>query len=146
MRTRTQFSSGPRTQCLCEPPPPQAGSGSQKELDQSLLCFALEFACAEAALPFLHIISQTRTQMQANINTHTLTQMLAHARKCLHMHANACTRTQTLAHERNMYTHEIFGCFARTKTHTDVNCVLSVGDFHVRMLLDAKRWFKDFQN
>ena len=66
-------------------------------------------------------------------------------RKHTHTHAKARTCMQMLAHARKRShtdatrAHERFGCFARTKTHTDVNCVLSVGNL-------AKRWFKDFQD
>ena len=43
---------------------------------------------------------------------------------------NVCKLTQTLAHGRNMYTHERdLDVYAHTKTHANVNCVLSVGDF-----------------
>ena len=65
-----------------------------------------------------------RTQTQTNVNVRKL--------------------TQTLAHGRNMYTHERdLDVYAHTKTHADVNCVLSVGNF---LRSNAKRWFKDFQD
>ena len=118
MRTRTQFLPGTRTQFLMHAVFMRTSSSTS--CPQPELAVFRGRICARKSCPafFRHHFANAHTD--------------AGERKRTHTHANPCTRIQTLAHGRNTYTHERFGCFARPKTHADVNCVLSGGDFRVR--------------